>query len=230
MLSAPEPDRRPRIVALLALAISAFALTVLSLAVGLGPLPIDKADVALAGLRDRGAGAPILAAADIAGSLPIWAVAISLIALLLARSSQRRAMELVLVSLLAEAAATILKVVVARPRPAGGPTLDLLVAAGFPSGHVTRAAVLVGAVLVLVPWCARHPRLTIVGGVASVAVMGVARVSGRAHHTSDVLGACLLAAALLAAWELLNDRRAPSKGTDVRAAVADPEDVPRARP
>ena len=207
MLSAPEPDRRPRIVALLALAISAFALSVLSLAVGLGPLPIDEADVALAGLRDRGAGEPILAAADIAGSLPIWAVAIFLIALLLARSSQRRAMELVFVSLLAEAAATILKVVVARPRPGGGPTLDLLIAAGFPSGHVTRAAVLVGAVLVLVPWCARRPRLTIVFGVACVAIMGVARVSGRAHHTTDVIGACLLAAALLAAWQLVRGRR-----------------------
>lgn len=60
-----------RITALLALAISAFVLTVLSLVVGRGPLQIDAADVALAALRDPGAGAPLLGAADIAGSLPV---------------------------------------------------------------------------------------------------------------------------------------------------------------
>lgn len=203
VLNAREPGQRASIRALLALAISASALTVLSLAVGVGPLPIDAADGAWAELRDGGAGGSILAAVDTAGSLPVWAVAIVLIALLLARSGHRRAMELGLLSLLAEVATTILKLVVARPRPSGGPTLDLLVASGFPSGHVTRTAVLVGAMLVLVPWGARHPKLTIAAGVAAVAVMGLARVSGRAHYTSDVLGACLLAAAILATWQLV---------------------------
>lgn len=215
MLAAPEPGQRPRVTALLALAISAFVLTVLSVVVGPGPLPIDAADAALAAVRDRGAGAAILTAADIAGSSPVWGIAAVLSALVVARSSRRRATELVLVLLLAEAVTTVLKVVVARPRPAGGPTLDLLVAAGFPSGHVTRAAVMVGAVLVLVPWCARHPRLTIAFGVASVAVMGVARVSARAHHTTDVLGACLLAAALLAAWALVRGGRLKPERVDM---------------
>ena len=220
MLRPEEPGPPPSSHALLALVVSGLALTVLGLAVGIGPLPIDAADEALAGLRDRGAGAPILAAADIAGSLPIWASAVVLLALVIARRSPRLAVELALVSFLAEAAATFLKVVVARPRPAGGPTLDLLVAAGFPSGHVTRAAVLVGVVLLLIPWCARHPGLVVMTGLATVAVMGVARVSARAHHTSDVLGACLLAAALLAAWELVRGHWAPSSDTDVLAPVA----------
>lgn len=203
MLNAPERGQRASIRALLALAISAFALTVLSLAVGVGPLPIDAADGALAGLRDGGAGGSILTAVDAAGSLPVWAVAIVLIALLMARGGLGPAIELGVVTLFAEAATTLLKVAVARPRPADGPTLDLLVASGFPSGHVTRTAVLVGAMLVLVPWCAQHPRLTIAAGVAGVAVMGLARVSGRAHYTSDVLGACLVAAAILATWQLV---------------------------
>ena len=225
MLNAPEPSQRPSIRALLTLAISAIALTALGLAVGLGPLSIDAADGALAALRDRGAGAPLLGAADIAGSLPVWGIATALIALLLARSSRRRATELVLVSLIAEAAATVLKVVVARPRPAGGPTLDLFVAAGFPSGHVTRAAVLVGAALVLVPWCARQPRLTILVGVLSVAVIGVARVSARAHYTTDVLGACLLAATMLAAWQLVRSGRVPSADADAPRVGYRPKEV-----
>lgn len=208
VLNAREPGQPASIRALLALAISAFALTVLSLAVGVSPLPIDAADGVLADLRDGGAGAPLLAAADTLGSLPIWAVSIVLIALLMARSGLRTAIELGVVTLLAEAATTLLKVVVARPRPADGPTLDLLVTAGFPSGHVTRAAVLGGAVLILMPWCAQHPRLTIAASVAGVAVMGLARISGRAHHTSDVLGACLLAAAILATWQLVRSGRA----------------------
>jgi hypothetical protein len=44
MLNAPQPGQRASFRALLALAGSAFALTVLSLAVGVGPLPIDAAD------------------------------------------------------------------------------------------------------------------------------------------------------------------------------------------
>ena len=192
--------------AALALGVSAPALIILALAVGGGPLPLDSADEALARLRDMGAGASIFNAADLAGSLPVWASLISILGLAIARYQPRAAVEFVAVALLAELAATALKIVVARPRPAAGPSLDLLVAAGYPSGHVTRTAVLVGAVLVLVPWCATRPRLTIVAGLAAVAVMGAARVSARAHYSSDVLGACLLAAALLAAWALVRGR------------------------
>ena len=208
MLNAPASGLRRSKRAIVTLAISAIALTALSLAVGLGPLSIDAADGALANLRDGGGGAPLLAAADIAGSLPVWAIAMVLFALVVARSRLGPAIEFGVVTLLAEAATTLLKVVVARPRPAGGPPVDLLVASGFPSGHVTRTAVLVGAMLVLVPWCAQHPRPTIAAGVAGVAVMGLARVSGRAHHTTDVLGACLLAAAVLAGWQLVRTARA----------------------
>lgn len=206
---------RSTVIAALALGVSAPALIILALAVGVGPLPVDEADDALARLRDLGAGASILSAADVAGSLPIWAAVTIVIGLVIARNRPRAAVELAVVSLLAESAATLVKIVVGRPRPVGGPDLDLLVAAGYPSGHVTRAAVLVGVVLVLVPWCARRPRLMIVAGLASVALMGVARVSARAHHMSDVLGACLLAAALLAAWEFVRSPRLPSAEPNV---------------
>lgn len=196
----------------MALGSAAAALLALALAVRGGPSAIDVADGALAGLGGAEPAAGVLDAANLAGSLPIWIALVVVVVTVLARASVRNATELVLLALCAEVSSAALKVLIGRPRPAGADVTDLLVTSGFPSGHVTRTAVLVGAVLVLVPWCARHSRFVIGAGLAAVVVMAIARVSAKAHHTSDVLGAVLLAAVLLAIWELWRARRASSAG------------------
>ena len=51
----------------------------------------------------------------------------------------------------AELSSALIKIVVGRPRPAGANLDELLITASFPSGHVTRAAVLTAAVLLPAP-------------------------------------------------------------------------------
>lgn len=176
-------------------------LLALAVAVGGGPVVLDAIDPAAAAARS-GLLDVALDAVDVAGSLPVWGVIVLSLSLAAARTSPGRAAEVVIVSVAAEAAATAIKALVGRARPAGADVADLLVVAGFPSGHVTRTAVLVGVLLVFMPWARRRPRLVLVGGLVAVAVMGVARVSSSSHYTSDVIGGALLAALVLAAWQL----------------------------
>ena len=194
----------------------------LAAAVRAGPVVLDAIDPAAAAARS-GLLDVALDAVDFAGSLPVWGVIVLSLSLAAARTSPGRAAEVVTVSVAAEAAATAIKALVGRARPAGADVADLLVAAGFPSGHVTRTAVLVGVLLVAVPWARRRRRLVLVGGLVAVAVMGAARVSSSSHYTSDVIGGALLAALVLAAWQLLRvplaKLRTPgSRGADPRAS------------
>jgi membrane-associated phospholipid phosphatase len=101
-------------------------------------------------------------------------------------------------------AARVLKTVLSRPDldVAGSTTHN-----SFPSGHVTAAAAVVFAVLLVLPararwWCAAP------GAVAVVAV-GVATMIAGWHRVSDVVGAVSLVAALgcAAAWAVGERRR-----------------------
>ena len=193
-------------VAVSALAIGAAGLIGLAVLVRGAPLAVDALGLRLAGDLATGPATLVLEAANVLGSLPVWIVIVAAIALVLARTSPRAAATLVLVNVAAEAASTAIKLIVDRARPSTADVTDLFVTSGFPSGHVTRTALMVGALLVLVPWCRRHPRPTLVAGAAAVVVMGIARVWAQAHYATDVLGAVFLAAALVAAWALARRR------------------------
>ena len=186
-------------VAALSVALAVPVLVVLAVAVRGGPTALDVVDPSIAALRVGPLDA-LLDAVDLAGSLPVWAFAVAMLTVRLARTGLRLGAEALVVAVGAEAAVTAIKALVGRARPPGAELADLFVAAGFPSGHVTRTAVLVGIVIALAPWTARRPRLAIPLAVVSVVLMGLARVSSGAHFTSDVVGACLLAAGILAAW------------------------------
>mgnify|MGYP000341895308 FL=1 len=204
-------DARRRLAAL-TFALSISVLVILAVAVRGGPTVLDVTDPRLVALRVGPVDA-LLDAADLAGSLPLWAGAVALLTVALARTKLRLGGEAFVVAVGAEIAATAIKAVVGRARPPGAELSDLLVAAGFPSGHVTRTAVLIGLVIALAPWAQRRPRLAIALGLVAVALVGLARVSSAAHFTSDVLGACLLAAAILAGWRWISssaDARAPA--------------------
>lgn len=173
----------------------------LAVAVRGGPVVLDAIDPAAAAARS-GLLDGALDAVDFVGSLPVWGAVVAALSLVAARTSLGRGAEVLVVAVAAEAAATAIKALVGRARPAGADIPDLLVAAGFPSGHVTRTAVLVGVLFVAVPAARRRPRLVLTFGLTAVAVMGVARVSSSSHYTSDVIGALLLAALILAAWHV----------------------------
>lgn len=186
-------------VAALSVALAVPVLVVLAVAVRGGPTAVDVVDPTLAALRVGPLDA-LLDAVDLAGSLPVWAIVVAMLTIMLARTELRLGAEVLVVTIGAEAAATAIKALVGRARPPGAELADLLVAAGFPSGHVTRTAVLAGIVIALAPWTARRPGLAIALAIVVVVLMGLARVSSGAHFTSDVVGACLLAAGILAGW------------------------------
>lgn len=193
--------------AALSVALAVPVLVGLAVAVRGGPTAVDVVDPTLAALRVGPLDA-LLDAVDLAGSLPVWAFAVTMLTVRLAQTELRAGAEALVVAIGAEAVVTATKALVGRARPAGAELADLLVAAGFPSGHVTRTAVLAGIVIALAPWTARRPRLCIALAIAAVALMGLARVSSGAHFTSDVVGACLLAAAILAGWLCVSPARA----------------------
>lgn len=200
--------RSGRVLAVATGAMSLVALVALAWSVRDGFAGFDLLDSRATAMR-VGVVDLVLDTVDFAGSLPVWAALVGLITIFLGRGRWRVMGEALSVVVLAEVAATAVKIVVARARPLQAEVSDLIVAAGFPSGHVTRTAVLVGVVLFLLATDARGRRAVFAVGLFAVVVMGVARVSAGAHYTSDVLGALLLSATILAGWELLSPYHAP---------------------
>lgn len=204
-MDAPAARSRPAdaLVAALAFGLGLAGLLALAALVRGGPLAIDATGVDLAKGLGAGPATAILDLANRLGSLPVWIVIVAAVALVLVRTSVRAAAVLVLVNVAAEAASTGVKLLVDRPRPSAADVTDLFVASGFPSGHVTRIAFTAGALLVLVPWCRRHPRATIAAGTLAVMVMAVARVWASAHYPTDVIAAVFLGVVALAGWVLV---------------------------
>ena len=150
---------------------------------------------------------PLSDALNTLGQLPIWAALVLAEAAMLVRTHRRLAGEMVLASAAAEGISALVRLVVDRPRPELAHATDLVIAAGFPSGHVARAVVFAATTLVVIPWLQRHRLAWLVGGIALVALMAEARVAASAHYSSDVLGGVLLGAAVVAGWSLLTRLR-----------------------
>ena len=186
----------------LTIAFSLAVLGALGLLVSAGYAGLDVFDPRIVELRSTTLD-PLLDALDIAGRFPVWPAVVTLIAIVL-RRGWRGTTEALSVVVVTELATTATKAVFARERPPGADVGDLIVAAGFPSGHVTRTAVLVGIVLFLIGADPPRRRLIVTLGVVLVMAMAIARVSADAHYTSDVLGALLLSATILAGWDLVS--------------------------
>lgn len=212
----------PRAAALAAFALGVVALAALAWSVRGGYPVFDAFDSRLAGMR-VGVVDAVLDIVDLAGSLPVWAAVVGIITLTLSRGRWRIGAEALSVVVMAEAATTAVKVVVARARPPEAEISYLIVVTGFPSGHVTRTAVLVGVMLFLLAADARRRQVVLALGLVAVVVMGMARVSAGAHYTSDVLGALLLSATVLAGWQLLSPRLVRGR------AAQEPQERERAR-
>ena len=151
--------------------------------------------------------APIFTALNTLGQLPPWAILVVVEAAIVFRRRRELAVELVLVSAAAEGISSLVRLLVDRPRPELAQATDLLISAGFPSGHVARAVVFAATMLVVLPWLQRHRGAWLLGGIALVALTAFARVSAAAHYSSDVLGGVLLGGAVVAAWALVTRLR-----------------------
>ena len=171
-----------------------------------GPLALDAVGPAVVALRDAGVGVVVLDVFDWAGSLPIWFAVVAALTMLAASRSRSLGTQVFIASVAAEVASVVIKLVVGRTRPEGAELAELLISASFPSGHVTRAAVLVAVLLVLAPLGVARSAVVIVG-IGAVLVMGLARVSARAHYTSDVIAAMFLGAVIVGAWAMYRQRR-----------------------
>ena len=173
---------------------------------GTGDPVLDTADPALVALRHAGFGRTVLDLFDWAGSVPIWAALVGALTLVAAWLSRRLAIQLLIAAVAGEVASALIKVVVGRTRPEGADITELLISASFPSGHVTRVAVLAAALLLLAPRGVARGLVAIVGACV-VLTMGLARVSARAHHMSDVIAAMFLAALIVGVWAMYRQRR-----------------------
>ena len=203
--------------------IAALGLAALAIAVRGGPLPLD-----LAIRSTLGVGAPVpplLVAMNAIGGAIVWDVGVAVIAIgLWVVHARAAAASLALGVLGSEALATAIKLVVDRPRPAGVAVEDLVTQASFPSGHVTRAVVTFGLLVLVWPGGPRS-RFAIAGlGVVVAILMGLARIESGEHWPTDVLGGYLLTMAVLAvmaaAWARLRTTRSVDPGGPIRGRTA----------
>ena len=180
-----------------------------ALAVAVHLSPTLPGDVTLAHLA-QGWRPPfldgLLRGVSLIGYGPV-ALAISLLAAVgLYTLGRRRDAVFAVATLLGDAAAVVLKVVVARPRPEAAFAQELTFS--FPSGHATHTFIFYGYLIVVVaalPLSATWRRVMQVALVLLIALTGLSRVYLGAHWPSDVAGGWLLGALLL--WALLAARR-----------------------
>ena len=178
-------------------ALCAIGLILLAVAVGHGPLPVD--------LRVRDAlhvgdpVPPILDILNVVGGALVWDAGVALLVGVLFLAHRRiEAVWLAGAVLIGETLDTAIKLLVDRPRPPGIAVADLVTQASFPSGHVTRTAITLALVFLVVP--GSRPTRFLVSAVALVVVilMGLARIMSGEHWPTDVLGGFVLAGLVVA--------------------------------
>ena len=117
------------------------------------------------------------------------------------RGHTRLALFLVVTTLGGGLLDTVVKEVVARPRPSLAEPVATAHGKSFPSGHAMSSAIAYGALLmVFLPVIGRRYRRVVVGGtVLLVLAIGFSRLALGVHYISDVLGGYVLGLAWLAA-------------------------------
>ncbi len=101
---------------------------------------------------------------------------------------------------------TLVKAVVARPRPALWPSLTGETSSSFPSGHAM-VSFAFAALLVLLLWPTRWRGLSLAIIAAWVALVALARLTLGVHYPTDILaGWCLSLAWVATVWLLADPR------------------------
>jgi membrane-associated phospholipid phosphatase len=115
----------------------------------------------------------------------------------------RRAVSVAALVLVGAGVATVLKDVIARPRPNGGLLLGSQASSSFPSGHALAGVLLFGTLALMLSASLAPKWVRVWGalGTALVALLiGLSRVYLGVHFFSDVLASWLLGMTMLAAW------------------------------
>jgi undecaprenyl-diphosphatase len=199
-------DRRttaPTITGTVSLVTMLFVLLAISMAVHPAPTGIEAA-IDRAVLAPRGSSSfAIFKAVALAGSVVVVAIGAAVLAVecWIRIGDHRLAIACVVATGLAGFAETMLKPIVARPRPVTSVSTGES-GSGFPSGHTTGATALaICAIAVL--WRVARTRRTrifvVVAAVLYAVIIGVSRLVVGAHHTLDVVGGWLLGSAVAVA-------------------------------
>lgn len=127
------------------------------------------------------------------GGWPRWIIVILLCLALWRWAGPRVALALGIASLLTNFTSSVLKILVARPRPNVVPHLDPVSSFSYPSGHATSAAVVYLTLALLVPpvWRGRAMALALV----AIVLTGLSRMMLGVHWPSDIVGGTLLGTA-----------------------------------
>jgi membrane-associated phospholipid phosphatase len=188
------PDRRLARQLLLVAATALLALLALAIwARFASPAPWEPGVLAALALgHDPWADA--VRAMNVLGNLPVWGALVAILAVAFAATRGLFAGLLVGLSIAADLAAFVIKLLVERARPEGAVVEHFLGTDNFsfPSGHVVRAVALVAVVAWLLAPPALRVRLAIGGGLLAGVVMGYARVALGVHWPTDALGGTLL--------------------------------------
>lgn len=168
---------------------------------------------------------------------PIWLfLVVGLPAVWLARQHRwHLALFLAITSIGGGIVDTVVKVVVARPRPDLNDPVSSARGNSFPSGHSMSATVCYGALLLAFATLLtrRRQRRATAAAVALVAGIGFSRLALGVHFVTDVLGGIVLGLAWLvasvAAWEIWREERGLRRTEPLHEGV-EPEDAEAVAP
>jgi undecaprenyl-diphosphatase len=208
--------------------LSAIGLILLAVMVGNGPLPIDLTVRDAVHVGDP--VPPLLDVLNVVGGALVWDVALAVVVGGLFLAHRRiDAASLAGAVFVGETLDTAIKLLVDRPRPSGPAVIDLVTQASFPSGHVTRTAITLALLALLVAGTRPARFLGAAVAVVVTILMGLARIESGEHWPTDVLGAFFLAAFVVAVALALRARfsrsapaRRPQEPPDPSSAARSP--------